>query len=100
MGSVCHETNSVLLSSRDPCSIGGGVHRPKWVHLPNMNTLLNLLLLHKGLFYERPTSQKQKNATFIYRAIAMQVPATNMLLTCQIILHVSLREVCQYIYHI
>ena len=27
-----------------------GVHQPKKVHLPNMNTLLNLLLLHRGLF--------------------------------------------------
>ena len=31
-----------------------GIHQPKKVHLPNMNTLLNLLLLHRGLFYERP----------------------------------------------
>ena len=32
----------------------GGVHQPKKVCLPIMNTLLNLLLLHRGLFYERP----------------------------------------------
>ena len=31
-----------------------GVHLLKWGRLPNMNTLLNLLLLHRGLFYERP----------------------------------------------
>ena len=29
-------------------SLGG--HWPKKVHVPNMNTLLNLLLLHRGLF--------------------------------------------------
>ena len=28
----------------------GGVHQPKKVCLPNMNTLLNLLLLHRGFF--------------------------------------------------
>ena len=38
-----------------------GVRLPKWVHLPNMNTLLNLLLLHRGLFYERPVNDCLKN---------------------------------------
>ena len=32
----------------------GGGHLPKGARLPNMNTLRNLLLLHRGLFYERP----------------------------------------------
>ena len=34
-------------------AIRWGVHWSKKVHLPIMNTLLNLLLLHRGLFYER-----------------------------------------------
>ena len=29
------------------------------VHLPNMSTLWNLLLLHRGLFYERPIRTKR-----------------------------------------
>ena len=42
--------------------VGAGVHQQK-VHLLNLSSLLNLLLLHRGLFilhtYERPTSIKK-----------------------------------------
>ena len=32
-----------------------GGHQPKKVHLPNLNSFQVWLLLHQGLFYERPT---------------------------------------------
>ena len=35
---------------RHLCSVTWGVYWPKKVRLPNMNTILNLLLLHRGLF--------------------------------------------------
>ena len=63
--SIC-ETYLVQWFSRDLCLIGGGGVHLHWdsiswvgpicrgVHLPNISSLQNLLLLHRGLFYERP----------------------------------------------
>ena len=48
-----------------------GVHLPKWVRLPNINTLWNLLLLHRGLFYERPirSSYLQRTAETCFSVV-------------------------------
>ena len=62
-----HQPKKVCLPSTSLTS-RWGVHWPKKVCLPIMNTLLNLLLLHRGLFYERPiTAVKTYTANMGYR---------------------------------
>ena len=72
--SAIYETYLVYWFSRDLCSVGGGQSVMKLMQcscLPEiyaqligglsaqMSTLQNLLLLHRGLFYERPMSIKR-----------------------------------------